>query len=179
MSDGNVRRVVTGFDDTGRSTIVTDGPAPAIKSVPGRPDYYSTNVWRTGAAPVDIAEPDLIEAHIGVSPPENGTVLRVIDFPPEPKDPQERARQLAASFGQIFDDADTSQSGEIHPGMHQTDTVDYAIVLEGEIVAVLEESETVLKAGDILIQRGTNHAWSNQSGASCKVAFILIDGRRG
>ena len=62
--------------------------------------------------------------------------------------------------------------------MHQTDTVDYAIVLEGEIVAVLEEAETVLKAGDILIQRGTNHAWSNRSGTSCKVAFVLIDGQR-
>ncbi|MFT5485104.1 MAG: hypothetical protein ACI9JL_001504 [Paracoccaceae bacterium] len=178
MSEGKVRRVVTGFDETGRSTIVSDNHSPAIKSVPGRPDYYSTNVWRTGAAPVDITEPDLIEAHVGVSPPEKGTVLRVIDFPPEPKDPAERARQLKASFGNIFDDADTSHSSDIHPGMHQTDTVDYAIVLEGEIVAVLEESETVLKTGDILIQRGTNHAWSNQSGASCKVAFILIDGQR-
>jgi hypothetical protein len=178
MSEGKVRRVVTGFDNKGRSTIVSDGPSPAIKSVPGRPDYYSTNVWRTGAAPVDITEPDLIEGHVGVSPPENGTVLRVIDFPPEPTDPEERARQLAASFGKIFDDADTSHGSDIHPGMHQTDTVDYAIVLEGEIVAVLEESETVLKTGDILIQRGTNHAWSNQSGVSCKVAFILIEGRR-
>jgi hypothetical protein len=178
MSEGKVRRVVTGFDNKGRSTIVSDGPSPAIKSVPGRPDYYSTNVWRTGAAPVDITEPDLIEGHVGVSPPENGTVLRVIDFPPEPKDPEERARQLAASFGKIFDDADTSHGSEIHPGMHQTDTVDYAIVLEGEIVAVLEETETALKTGDILIQRGTNHAWSNHSGTSCKVAFILIEGRR-
>lgn len=178
MSDGKVRRVVTGFDDAGRSTIISDSASPAIKSVPGRPDYYSTNVWRTGGAPVAISEPDQIEDHAGVSPPQNGTVLRVIDFPPEPKDPAERARQLAASFGKIFNDADTSQSSDIHPGMHQTDTVDYAIVLEGEIVAILEESETLLSAGDILIQRGTNHAWSNQSGKSCKVAFVLIDGQR-
>lgn len=178
MSEGKVRRVVTGFDAAGRSTIVSDGPSPAIKAVPGRPDYYSTNIWRTGAAPVEITEPDLIGDHAGVSPPEKGTVLRVIDFPPEPKDPAERARQLEASFGKIFGDADTSHGSEIHPGMHQTDTVDYAIVLEGEIVAILEEAETLLKTGDILIQRGTNHAWSNQSGASCKVAFILIDGER-
>jgi quercetin dioxygenase-like cupin family protein len=61
--------------------------------------------------------------------------------------------------------------------MHKTDTVDYAIVLEGEIVAILEEAETVLRAGDILIQRGTNHAWSNQSEKSCKVAFVLVDGQ--
>lgn len=178
MTQGRVRRVVTGFDETGRSTIVSDGASPAIKSVPGRPDYYSTNIWRTGPAPVDITEPDGVDALQGVLPPEKGTVLRVIDFPPEPEDPAERARQLRASFGKIFDDADTSKSDDIHPGMHQTDTVDYAIVLEGEIVAVLEEAETVLKAGDILIQRGTNHAWSNRSGTSCKVAFVLIDGQR-
>lgn len=178
MSEGKVRRVITGFDAAGRSTIISDGHSPAIKAVPGRPDYYSTNVWRTGTAPVDITEPDLIEGHVGVSPPRNGTVLRVIDFPPEPKDPEERARQLKASFGDIFDDADTSHGSDIHPGMHQTDTVDYAIVLEGEIVAILEETETILKMGDIVIQRGTNHAWSNQSGSSCKVAFILIDGQR-
>ncbi|MGZ0247201.1 MAG: cupin domain-containing protein, partial [Alphaproteobacteria bacterium] len=69
MGDGKVRRVVKGFDNEGRSTIVSDGASPAIKSIPGRPDYYSTNVRRTGAAPVDITEPDLIEGHVGVSPP--------------------------------------------------------------------------------------------------------------
>lgn len=179
MTEGKVRRVVTGFDSAGRSTIISDEPSPAIKSVPERPNYYSTNIWRTGGAPVSVDEPDGIAEHTGVAPPQNGTVLRVINFPPEPKDPTERARQLKASFGEIFDDADRSHSRDIHPGMHQTDTVDYAIVLEGEIFAVLEEAETLLKAGDILIQRGTNHAWSNRSGRSCKVAFVLIDGQRG
>lgn len=177
MTQGKVRRVITGLNSAGRSTIISDRPSPAIKSVQGRPDYYSTNIWRTGAAPVPVDEPDGIEDHTGVSPPSSGTILRVIDFPPEPEDPDERARQLRASFGGIFNDADQSHGHDIHPGMHQTDTVDYAIVLDGEIVAVLEEVETVLKTGDILIQRGTNHAWSNQSGKSCKVAFILIDGR--
>ena len=85
MGDGKVRRVVKGFDNEGRSTIVSDGASPAIKSIPGCPDYYSTNVRRTGAAPVDITEPDLIEGHVGVSPPANGTVLRVIDFLPNRK----------------------------------------------------------------------------------------------
>lgn len=177
MSEGKVRRVITGLNSEGRSTIVSDQFSPAIKSVPDRPNYYSTNIWRTGAAPVEVSERDAIEDHSGVAPPPNGTILRVIDFPPEPKDPVERARQLKASFGGIFGDADRSQGHDIHPGMHETDTVDYAIVLEGEIVAIMEESETILKTGDILVQRGTNHAWSNQSGKSCKVAFVLIDGR--
>jgi uncharacterized cupin superfamily protein len=62
--------------------------------------------------------------------------------------------------------------------MHITDTVDYAIVLFGEIYAVLEDGETLMRAGDVLVQRGTNHAWSNRSGAVCRIAFILIDGQR-
>ena len=65
-----------------------------------------------------------------------------------------------------------------HPGMHITDTGDYAIILFGEMYAVLEEGETLMKAGDILVQRGTSHAWSNRSGEICRVAFILVDGRR-
>lgn len=178
MSDGKVRRVITGIDAQGRSTIIGDSASPAIKAVPERPGYFSTNIWRTGAAPAPVDEPDGIEDHIGVSPPSRGTVLRVIDFPPEPADPAERARQLQASFKGIFDDADRTQSQAAHPGMHQTDTIDYAIILEGEIVAIMDTAETVLSAGDILIQRGTNHAWSNQSGKSCKVAFVLIDGTR-
>jgi hypothetical protein len=178
MSNGFVRRVVTGFDEAGNSTIVEDGKSPHIKSVPERPGYYSTNIWRSGAAPVSVAEPDQISGHIGVSPPANGTVLRVIEFPPEPQDLEEKTRQIKATFGEIFQDADQSHSQELHPGMHQTDTVDYAIVLEGEIVAMMEKAETILKTGDILVQRGTNHAWSNRSEHPCKVAFILIDGQR-
>jgi uncharacterized cupin superfamily protein len=61
--------------------------------------------------------------------------------------------------------------------MHKTETVDYAIVLAGEITAVMDDGETVLKAGDILVQRGTNHGWANRSGKPCRIAFVLIDGR--
>jgi len=62
--------------------------------------------------------------------------------------------------------------------MHRTLTVDYAIILEGEIVAMLDDGETVLRAGDILIQRGTNHAWANRSGKPARICFVLIDGTR-
>jgi len=178
MSNGKVRRVVTGFNSDGRSTITDDDFSPAIRSLPERPNFYSTNIWRTRSTPADINEPDEIIDHAGVLPPQDGTVIRVIEFPPEPKDPQELKRQLEASFGQIFDDADQSHGTDVHPGMHETDTVDYAIILEGEIVAVLEETESTLAAGDILVQRGTNHAWSNRSEKSCKIVFVLIDGSR-
>ena len=176
MSRGEIRRVVTGVDSDDQSTIVEDSHSPAIKEVVERPGYYATNIWRTGKAPVVVSEPDQILEHEGVLPPENGTVIRVIEIPPEPKDPEQLARQVRASFGKIFNDAERSQGQDIHPGMHRTDTVDYAIILEGEIVAVMEASETTLRAGDILIQRGTNHAWSNRSDKPCKVVFVLIDG---
>jgi len=115
--------------------------------------------------------------HQGIAPPRNGTVIRVIDIPPESPDPEERKRQVSASFSQMFTDAD-HRPDQRHPGMHRTDSVDYAIVLMGELVAIMDEDETVMRAGDILIQRGTNHAWANRSGKMCRIAFILIDGKR-
>jgi hypothetical protein len=111
-----------------------------------------------------------------VLPPKNGTILRICDFPPEPKDPKELKRLLDATFGGIYDDAHHDRGSAKHPGMHRTETVDYAIVLEGEIWAVMDEGETLLRTGDVLVQRGTNHAWANRSSKTARIAFILIDG---
>ena len=117
-----------------------------------------------------------MEKHQGILPPKGGTILRIIDFPPEPSDPEERRRRIAATFGDIFKDASHDKREGKHPGMHRTQTVDYAIVLEGEIWAVMDQDETLLRAGDVLIQRGTNHAWANRSNATARIAFVLIDG---
>jgi quercetin dioxygenase-like cupin family protein len=109
-------------------------------------------------------------------PPKNGTVLRIIDFPPESQDPAERERMMRATFASIYRDAaHRPETG--HPGMHTTESVDYAIVLHGEIYARMDEGETLLRTGDVLIQRGTNHAWANRSDDVCRVAFVLIDGK--
>jgi Cupin domain len=167
----SIRRIVTGDDARGNSRVVEDAPAKAIRTVPERPGYRAVNLWRTNAdGPV--------EQHQGILPPQGGTILRIIDFPPEPKDPEERRRRIAATFGGIFKDASHDKRVGKHPGMHRTETVDYAIVLEGEIWAVMDESETLLRAGDVLIQRGTNHAWANRSDATARIAFVLIDGSR-
>ena len=172
-----IRRVVTEEDASGRARIVEDGRVSAM-SVPERPGYNVSNIWVTGDAPASINAPDRIADHKGVLlPPPNGTVLRIIDYPPEATDPAERRRQLAATFGTLYPDAE-HRIDDKHPGMHRTETVDYAIVLEGEIVAMLDDSETVLRAGDILIQRGTNHAWANRSGKPARICFVLIDGKR-
>ena len=173
-----VRRIVTGDSAGGKSRIIEDAPAAAVRTVAQRPGYRSVNVWRTTQTPASINELDSISRHEGILPPGHGTILRIIDFPPEPADPDERRRRIQATFGGIFSDATHDKSPGAHPGMHRTETVDYAIVLEGEIWALLDEGETLMRAGDILIQRGTNHAWANRSRKTARIAFVLIDGSR-
>lgn len=172
-----IRRVVTGDDAQGRSAIVEDGPSPAVRLVPERPGYRVTNLWRTTAAPAPVDAADSIAEHQGVAPPAGGTVLRIIDIPPEPQDPQALQRMLQATFGSMYRDAQHAPKPGEHPGMHRTTTVDYALMLEGELVAIMDKGETVLRAGDVLIQRGTNHAWANRSGRPARIAFVLIGGK--
>lgn len=174
-----VRRIVTGTNAEGKSFIQEDGVSPAVLTMPQRPGYRNSNLWRTQGENACVDAPDSITEHRGVLPPKGGTVLRIIDIPPEHKDPEERRKQTAAVFASMFPDA--TQHGaslQKHPGMHLTDTVDYAILLQGELYAIMDEGETLMKAGDVLIQRGTNHAWANRSDAIARIAFILIDGKR-
>ena len=171
-----IRRIVTGDAADGRSRIVEDAPAASIRTVAERPGYRAVNVWRTTQTPVSINDLDSTSRHEGILPPKNGNILRIIDFPPEPADPAERDRRIRATFGGIFSDA--THDGRKHPGMHRTETVDYAIILEGEIWSVMDEGETLMRAGDVLIQRGTNHAWANRSKRTARIAFVLIDARR-
>ena len=171
-----IRRIVTGHDSQGRACIVEDAPAAATRTVPERPGYRAVNLWRTNQTPALLNEDDSVEKHQGILPPNSGTILRIIDFPPEPADPAERDRRIRATFGGIFHDA--QHDGRKHPGMHKTDTVDYAICLEGEIWSVMDEGETLMRAGDVLIQRGTNHAWANRSDKTARICFVLMDGKR-
>lgn len=170
-----LRRVVTAIDPQGRSFFLEDGEPSATKTVEGRPGYRSTNVWRTIGSPTPVNAADSTLDHAGVMPPAGGTVLRVIDFPPRPADPEEARRQATASLNNLFPDAGHDQS-HAKAGMHLTCTVDYAIVLTGAITAIMDDGETALNAGDILIQRGTNHAWENRTDKMTRVAFILVDG---
>lgn len=173
-----VRRIVTGDDANGASRIVEDAPAASIRTVAERPGYRAVNVWRTESTPAFAQSNDSVAGHKGILPPSNGTILRIIDFPPEPKDPAELKRRIGATFGGIFHDATHDKREGKHPGMHRTETLDYAIVLEGEIWAVMDQDETLLHAGDVLIQRATNHAWANRSDQTARIAFVLIDAKR-
>ena len=172
-----VRRVVTATDAEGRSFIAEDGPGPAGFALPGSP-FRSDNLWRTGAAPAPVDAPDSIVAHRGVQPEPGGTVIRAIDFPPQTGTREEQRALAGQVFAMLYPDAVHHADSERSAGMHTTDTVDYAIVLEGEIWAVLDRDETLLRAGDLLVQRGTSHSWENRSAAMARVVFVLIGGSR-
>lgn len=170
-----VRRIVTATDADGKSYIAQDGESPATLTVEARPGYRNANLWRTAGNRPRVDAGDDITAHRGVCPPPGGTVLRVIDIPPQAADPEERRRQAAATFAAMFPDATHHADSAQPAGMHVTPTIDYAIVLHGELVAIMDKGETVMRAGDVLIQRGTNHAWANRSDQVARIAFILVD----
>lgn len=172
----SIRRIVTGHGPDGRSRFVQDGAATHVKTVATRPGFQSVNLWVTAGSPASMNEDDALDRLSGIAPPPQGTLLRIIDIPPESADPEETRKRIAATFSSMFTDAHQEQAGlQQHPGMHRTDTVDYIIVLSGELVAIMEDEETVMRAGDVLIQRGTKHAWANRSGAVARLAAVLID----
>jgi len=143
-----IRRVVTGHDQTGVAKVLLDAPATNAKYP--QPGLVSTMMWCTDGAPARIPigeQPEDMGARIlGTAPPRNGTRFAVIDFPPGNQ-----------------------------PHMHRTETIDYVIVIDGEIEMDMDASTVKLKAGDIMIQRGTNHAWANRSERRARVAFVLVD----
>jgi quercetin dioxygenase-like cupin family protein len=175
------RRVVTGHDETGRAIVISDGPAPFVHVNKLDPDFYSTDIWRTFETPARIV-PRAAESTEGPRrqlPTPNGSVLRINHFPPESDSvremtPEESARVFA---GLGNHQASTFARGSRHPLMHRTETVDFAIVLSGEITMMLDQEDVHLTAGDVVVQCGTNHAWSNRSKEPCIMAFILIDGK--
>lgn len=179
---GNVRRVVTGHDSDGKAIIQSDGVTPVVFGIPQRPGYSANEVWVTSSMPAEIDAPgEPTERPRSIEPPPNGTICRVVVLPPEASFigslDRETAKAAFAAFGSAHAATVDENETQPHPLMHRTKTVDYGIVLEGEIYLVLDKEETLLKAGDVVVQRGTNHAWSNRSDLPCKMAFILVDGK--
>jgi quercetin dioxygenase-like cupin family protein len=170
-----IRRVVTGHNAAGRSVFVMDGAAPHVYSrSPG--SAVVTELWETRAAPADNRGSAEVTDHaFRLLPPKNGTVFRIIEYPPDKQrlaalEAQRASADDGSGHGVAFD-----RGSPRHPGFHKTASVDYAIVLSGEIHALVDEGEVLLKAGDVLIQRGTNHAWSNRTDQPATLAFVLID----
>ena len=176
------RRIVTGHDDEGHSVILSDAPPERVQRVGSElgPVFYE--VWNTRETParIDRRSGEPPEDGLVLSPPKRGTRIRVLDIPPETDAMKNMdaatARAHFAAVGAADAVTHTTDAPSRHPLMHRTETIDYGIVLEGELVLLLDEGETTVRAGDIVIQRGTNHGWSNRSDKPSRIAFILIDG---
>lgn len=171
------RRVVTGHDANGKAIVVSDETASQYLERPNRPGVRLTNFWISDCMPAEYDGPD--ETCVGdftLHPPRNGSVFRCVEFQPE--DPEVmKTLDGPSAFAEMGAAANIVQGGR-HPFMHRTDSIDYAIVLTGEIWMMMDEPEddVLLKAGDVLIQRGNNHAWSNRGTETCIIMFVLNDG---
>ena len=169
----NIRRVVTVVDHDGKAVVLFDGDNPHKMARANR-GSVSRMLWMTDQSPAaSSGAADRAAVHVGIAPPAGGSVFRIVEFPPiapeiEGLDPGQMHSELAAH-------APKRGLPPRHPLMHRTRTVDYAIVMAGEIDMLLDDSEIHLKAGDVLIQQGTNHAWVNRGTETCRIAFVLID----
>jgi len=164
------RRVVTGHDASGKAVVLLDGAAPNAK-LRKATGLTSTLLWVTDGSPADNSgSADGAEREIGVAPPPCGSIFRVVDFPPAAEVGAVDNAAMLREMGIAGRDADPR-----HATMHRTRSIDYAVVISGEIDMLLDDSEVCLKAGDVLVQRGTNHAWVNRGKEGCRIAFVLID----
>ena len=170
------RRVVTGHDAAGKSIFIIDGPTPHVFSR-STGSAIMHEMWETTGAPADNGgSADAIARGARLAPPQNGSLFRIIEYPPD----AQRLPAIVREQGLPDDSgraAASDRNNPRHPGFHKTSTIDYAIVLSGEIYAMMDEGELLLKAGDVLVQRGTNHAWSNRTSETVAVAFVLIDAK--
>ena len=172
-----VRRIVV-KDEKDRSRCIMDGPAPDVRTDPARPGFASTRIWLTRQTPALISEvKDPTAGPHTLEPPRGGSVCRVVTFPPDAGwQGKVGAKEVQAFFAAMGSPgASTFSPKAPHPYMQKTRTLDLCLILEGEITLVLDTEEVQLKAGDTVVQRGTNHAWSNRSGQPCVIAFSSHD----
>ncbi len=169
-----VRRIVTGHDARGRSKVLIEGPPGNVLAAEGR---GLAEIWNTDGGPVDTrAAADRAAGAVALHPPPEGTKFRFFAVPPEDPalSPEERERRTAERFeamGAAHARVDTSR----HPSMHRTETVDYIILLSGEVTLLLDEGERDLKPFDVVVQQGTNHGWVNKGSEPALLIAVLID----
>ena len=175
-----VRRIVTIDDADGRSTAIQDGPSPDVRTDPARPGYSATRIWVTDRTPARITGVrETLHLPHTIEPPKQGSVCRTVTFPPDAGwKGKVGAAEVQAYFKSMGSPGASTYSEKApHPYMQKTRTLEFCIVLEGEIVLVLDTQEVKLKAGEIVVQRGTNHAWSNRSNKPAVVAITSHDGK--
>jgi mannose-6-phosphate isomerase-like protein (cupin superfamily) len=175
-----VRRIVTIDDEHGESRAIFDGPTPDVRTDPARPGYAAARIWITDRTPARIrGVTETLHLPHRLEPPLGGSICTIVTFPPDDTYVGKvGAREVGLFFHAMSAPAASTYSSKApHPYMMKTRTLDFCIVLEGEIMLVLDTEEVHLKAGDTVVQRGTNHAWSNRSTRPCTIAFSVHDGR--
>lgn len=179
MADTNaateVRRIVTGIDSEGKSVLVSDGLPPRSVTVELTGGLKQTDVWHLGSPPKTPADGGDLDRNSNLVPPPGGAHWRIVEFPPDSTAPADvDINDLIAELNEKIPDflahADLSRLG-----MHKTPTIDFGIVISGEIWLELDDGEVHLKPGDCVVQRGTMHAWRNRSDSPCVISFVLIE----
>ena len=170
---GGIRRVVTAHDRSGKAIVGFHNIAPQTGGE-AELGVRVFNLWVTDSTPADLTgKADAGLRKVGIPPPPSGSIFRIVEFGPTPKGDNLDPSFLARIAGHAPEPGSTPR----HPGMHRTRSIDYAIVLSGEIDMLLDDSEVHLSAGDVLVQQGTIHAWVNNGSEPCRIAFVLIDAK--
>lgn len=181
MGSDDIRRIVTGHDQDGKAVVLSDGALPHVTRPSTQPGLAFHEIWNTNRMPMSLGftEAEPTDQHRDTAPPPNGTIIRIVDIPPEGQDGPDLNREEA---GKLFEAVGLGENAKHaipgrHPLMHRTESVDYGVVLSGEIVLLLDDDAVPLRPGDVVIQRGTIHAWANRSDEICRMLFVLTDAR--
>jgi len=178
------RRIVTGHDAQGRSVVLTDAAATNLVVSPLSPNRGLINFWRTESTPASNAgdADPMAGPPQGLLPPKHGSVFRFFQIAPENEEadlsPAERERRMGSAFAAMNAAHARIDTGR-HPSMHKTETVDYIILLQGEVTLLLDEGDVAMKPFDVVIQRGTNHGWVNHGSVPALLVAVLIDAEPG
>jgi mannose-6-phosphate isomerase-like protein (cupin superfamily) len=166
-----IRRIVTGLDPSGKAVVMFDS---AVQLMSFRSPNPAGEMWVTPKSPIDYSwTDDRAKIKVPLVPPKGGTIFRIVDFVPiSPKVEQGDVNLMMKVVG---DHAPAKGRPPRHPMMHRTRSLDYAIIISGEIDMLLDDTEVHLKAGDVVVQQATNHAWVNRGKEVCRIAFILMD----
>jgi len=168
-----VRRVVTGHDKEGKSILLMDGHAPNVMEMASMPGLALTDLWETTGAPAsNEGDADAAARPVRLEPPKGGALFRIVEFPPD-----SAWRNRGADAREAFDSIQAGHAPDhssADPMMHKTNTIDYIVVLKGEIYAIVDKGETLLRPGDVFIQRSTNHSWSVRGNEPCIIAVVLV-----
>jgi mannose-6-phosphate isomerase-like protein (cupin superfamily) len=168
------RRIVTGHHADGRSCVTITDDVPNATEIKGWPGLWVSEVWATNEMPVDnMGGTDQGARPVRHDPTPNGTIFRIVEVPPESSSSPIDAQAAFTHLGST--NKPTKEDSAKHASMHKTRSIDYLVVISGEMSMVMEDGKIELRPGDCIVQRGTNHAWVNKSGKPCVLAAVLID----